>query len=116
MEQERLGEVSVLAGELIGLAMVVWQPGQGMRSLGDGWRCVSMPAGTATQPAELPPKAAWLAAPVPGDVAMARRAASRLPEPPTILHAEDHWYRLDAALPPGARLEFAGLTTPAEVW
>jgi beta-mannosidase len=54
---------------------------------------------------------------VPGTVAAARRAAGgRAAGEGDDLHGEDHWYRLDAELPPGSRLAFAGLATLAEVW
>jgi len=100
----------------MGLARLRGQEGRPTRPLAVGWRCLSVPSGSAARPEELPSDAAWLAAPVPGTVAEARRAAGLAVDPSADLHAEDHWYRLAGELSPGGRLEFAGLATLAEIW
>ena len=42
--------------------------------------------------------------------------AARPAQPLGDLHAQDHWYRLDAELPGGASIEFDGLATSSEIW
>lgn len=78
--------------------------------------CLAVPSAAAGTLAALPAAmSAWIPAAVPGTVAAALIAAG-----PACLHGDlhacDHWYRLDVALPGGAWIEFGGLATLAEIW
>lgn len=84
--------------------------------LDTGWQCVSTPAGACGSPAALPAHG-WLAAPVPGTVASARRAAGLLDAAhPPPLAFDDHWYRVTLTGIGKRRLRLHGLATLAEVW
>jgi beta-mannosidase len=87
--------------------------GAGALLLDSGWHCLSTPAGAVATPAGLP-ETGWIEAAVPGTVAGARRAAGL--DASGDQHAQDHWFRLEVELPPGARLDCAGLATLAEAW
>jgi beta-mannosidase len=81
-----------------------------------GWQCVTTPAGACASPLMLPADG-WLAAPVPGTVASAWRAAGRLdPDGPPPFAFDDHWYRRPLAGNGRQRLRLHGLATLAEVW
>jgi beta-mannosidase len=84
--------------------------------LDTGWQCVSTPAGACGSPAQLPAHG-WLAAPVPGTVASARRAAGLLDlaHPPPLAF-DDHWYRITLNGMGKRRLRLHGLATLAEIW
>ena len=84
--------------------------------LDTGWQCVSTPAGACGSPADLPTHG-WLAAPVPGTVAGARRAAGLFDAAhPPPLAFDDHWYRVTLTGTGQRRLRLHGLATLAEVW
>ncbi|MEZ0604577.1 glycoside hydrolase family 2 protein [Paraburkholderia sp. IW21] len=86
------------------------------QQLDAGWQCVSTSAGACASPADLPAQG-WLAAPVPGTVASARRAAGLLDAAnPAPLAFDDHWYRLTLTGTGKRRLRLHGLATLAEVW
>ncbi|MFM0641894.1 glycoside hydrolase family 2 protein [Paraburkholderia metrosideri] len=86
------------------------------QQLDAGWQCISTPAGACASPADLPAQG-WLAAPVPGTVASARRAAGLLDiaNPPPLAF-DDHWYRLTLTGTGKRRLRLHGLATLTEVW
>ena len=92
-------------------------PDGGQRSLGGGWECAGLRAGSVAGPGELAAAAAdWLPALVPGTVAGAYRAAGR-----TVGHDEldgrDWWFRHRFPGVPGAwLLELGGVATVADVW
>ncbi|MFM0739786.1 glycoside hydrolase family 2 protein [Paraburkholderia xenovorans] len=81
-----------------------------------GWQCVSTPAGACSSPTDLP-EHGWLAAPVPGTVASARRAAGLfdVANPPPLAF-DDHWYRVTLTGTGRRRLRLHGLATLCEVW
>ncbi|MGF6665283.1 beta-mannosidase [Paraburkholderia atlantica] len=84
--------------------------------LDTGWACLSTPPNAYASPLELPAQG-WLAAPVPGTVASARRAAGLLDvDHPPPLAFDDHWYRLTLIGSGRRRLRFHGLATLAQVW
>jgi beta-mannosidase len=78
-----------------------------------GWQCLSMAPGAVVSPASLP-ASGWIEARLPGTVAAARRTAGLAALADA--HAQDHWFRNAAVLPPGARLVCQGLATLAEIW
>ncbi|KJK25228.1 glycoside hydrolase [Burkholderiaceae bacterium 16] len=81
------------------------------------WAWLETSAGAAGCPAALPEGAGWLAAPVPGTVAGALRAAGRWDDAaPPPLHQRDHWYRVHFTGSGRRVLRFSGLATLAEVW
>lgn len=88
--------------------------------LDTGWQCISTPPGACASPADLPADLAaqgWLAAPVPGTIASARRAAGQFDVThPAPLAFDDHWYRLTLNGIGRRRLRLHGLATLAEVW
>lgn len=86
--------------------------------LSDGWTLTLSDAGAYAAPENIPDHAETIAAPVPGTVAAALRAAGRFDAGnPTSLENMDAWYRLDLAGERGeAILRFAGLATIAEVY
>ncbi|WP_442793996.1 glycosyl hydrolase 2 galactose-binding domain-containing protein [Paraburkholderia sp. HD33-4] len=84
--------------------------------LDSGWACLSTAPRAYESPADLPAQG-WLAAPVPGTVASARRAAGLLDvDHPPPLAFDDHWYRVTLLGTGRRRLRFHGLATLAEVW
>ncbi|APA85052.2 glycoside hydrolase family 2 protein [Paraburkholderia sprentiae WSM5005] len=84
--------------------------------LDTGWACLSTPPHAYESPADLPAQG-WLAAPVPGTVASARRAAGLLDvDHPPQLAFDDHWYRVTLIGEGSRRLRFHGLATLAQVW
>lgn len=84
--------------------------------LDSGWACLSTAPHAYESPADLPAQG-WLAAPVPGTVASARRAAGLLDvDHPPPLAFDDHWYRVTLLGTGRRRLRFHGLATLAEVW
>jgi beta-mannosidase len=91
----------------------------GERFLGDGWTLTLSDAGAYALPTDITDNAATIAAPVPGTVAAALRAAGRFDAGnPISLETIDAWYRLDLSGEPAgaAVLRFAGLATIAEVY
>ena len=93
------------------MARLISQEGCISEQLSEHWMCLTTPPKAAETPAAVGELTSWCAAPVPGTVATAL-PTEKLGD----LHAQDHWYRRDAALPGGALLEFGGLATFAEIW
>ncbi|AOI88630.1 glycoside hydrolase family 2 protein [Burkholderia pseudomultivorans] len=79
------------------------------------WSMLATAAGAVRRPRELPADADWIAAPVPGTVALALMLAGRLDEAGS-LDERDHWYRLDLRGHGARLLRFHGLATLAEAW
>ncbi|MGF6771219.1 beta-mannosidase [Paraburkholderia sp. GAS199] len=82
-----------------------------------GWQCITTAAGACATPADLVDMQGWIAAPVPGTVAGARRDAGLFDAAqPAPLAFDDHWYRLTLSGNGTRRLRLHGLATIAEIW
>jgi beta-mannosidase len=87
------------------------------RPLTDGWECITTAPGACATPAGLDALAGWIAAPVPGTLACAWRAAGRLDEAaPPAFAFDDHWYRVKLEGQGARKLRLHGLATISEVW
>lgn len=95
------------------MARLVDQGGCISSTLSSDWTRLTLPPRDAATPLATDAADPWVPAAIPGTVASAATIPFNFS---TDLHALDHWYRLDTALPGGAWLEFGGLATLAEIW
>jgi beta-mannosidase len=91
----------------------------GRTLLDTGWQLIALPAGTYSNPEDLPTDG-WIETPVPSTAAQSLQMAGlwSLDDPPRRFDAQDWWYRLRFAAggPANAVLELEGLATVADVW
>lgn len=91
--------------------------GDTITAINEDWQLLSTDAGAFDTPATLSNDGPWLAARVPGTVAVALRDAGQWNlASPAPLHHRDHWYRTRFNGRGARTLRFAGLATLAEVW
>ncbi len=95
------------------------QPSYGGELLSEGWTLTLTPADAYARPADIPPDAGTITAPVPGTVAQALEAVGQFDRlAPKPLNGLDAWYRLTLISDEAGRgtLHFRGLATIAEIF